>query len=68
LEVDGCSFVSCYTEGDGVRAFTGASFFNYTDTGGLTVAQCANDCAGFLYFGVEYGGEVNPFPPFNVIC
>jgi hypothetical protein len=67
LEVGGCSFVSCYTEGDGVRAFTGASFFNYTDTGGLTVEQCANDCAGFLYFGVEYGGEVSPFFPLNTI-
>jgi len=23
----------------------------------MTLEECATDCAGFTYFGVEYGGE-----------
>lgn len=48
------SFQGCYTEGDGVRALDQASFFNYT---GMTLEQCAADCTGYSYWGVEYGGE-----------
>ncbi|KUJ12265.1 uncharacterized protein LY89DRAFT_738058 [Mollisia scopiformis] len=48
------SFQGCYTEGNGVRALSAASFYNY---GGMTTEICAADCAGYTYFGVEYGGE-----------
>jgi hypothetical protein len=23
----------------------------------MTLEECAKDCAGYFYFGVEYGGE-----------
>ena len=48
------SFQGCYTEPDGQRALTGAVFYNYT---GMTLEQCAADCASFTFWGVEYGGE-----------
>lgn len=48
------SFQGCYTEGIGVRALSGAAFFDYV---GMTLEACANNCATFIYFGVEYGGE-----------
>ena len=48
------SFLGCYTEGTGVRALAGASFYNYTS---MTIEQCASSCVGSSYFGVEYGGE-----------
>ena len=48
------SFQGCYTEGDGIRALTGAVFYNYT---GMTLEQCESDCSAYAYWGVEYGGE-----------
>jgi hypothetical protein len=48
------TFQGCYTEGNGVRALGGASFYNYT---GMTLEQCASNCGGYSYWGVEYGGE-----------
>ena len=48
------SFQGCYTEGTNVRALTGASFYNYT---AMTLEMCSDDCAGFTFWGVEYGGE-----------
>ncbi|KAH7419006.1 hypothetical protein BKA64DRAFT_633711 [Cadophora sp. MPI-SDFR-AT-0126] len=44
----------CYTEGDGVRALSGAQYVDYV---GMTLEICASKCAGTAYFGVEYGGE-----------
>ncbi|PVH89971.1 hypothetical protein DL98DRAFT_508192 [Cadophora sp. DSE1049] len=44
----------CYTEGDGVRALSGAQYVDYV---GMTLEICASNCAGTAYFGVEYGGE-----------
>ncbi|RDL39745.1 uncharacterized protein BP5553_04085 [Venustampulla echinocandica] len=48
------TFQGCYTEGTGVRALSGASFYSYPD---MTLEMCATNCAGFTYWGVEYGGE-----------
>jgi hypothetical protein len=48
------SFQGCYTEGTGVKALTGASFYNYT---AMILEMCSTDCAGFTFWGVEYGGE-----------
>ncbi|TVY48617.1 WSC domain-containing protein [Lachnellula occidentalis] len=48
------SFQGCYTEGTGVRALAGTSFYNYTD---MSLEMCSSNCAGFAYWGVEYGGE-----------
>ncbi|TVY18408.1 WSC domain-containing protein, partial [Lachnellula arida] len=48
------SFQGCYTEGTGVRALVGTSFYNYT---AMTLEMCSSNCAGFTYWGVEYGGE-----------
>ena len=48
------SFQGCYTEGTGVRALSGASFYDYT---AMTLEKCSTLCSGFTYWGVEYGGE-----------
>jgi hypothetical protein len=48
------TFQGCYTEATGQRALSAASFFDYT---AMTLEECANDCNGYTYFGVEYGGE-----------
>jgi hypothetical protein len=37
-----------------MRALTPGAFFDYT---AMTLEECAADCAGYTYFGVEYGGE-----------
>lgn len=52
--VGGYTFQGCYTEGNGVRALSGGAFYDYA---GMTLEKCASNCAGFSYFGVEYGGE-----------
>ncbi|KAH8887407.1 heme peroxidase [Thozetella sp. PMI_491] len=49
----GWKFVSCYTEGTGSRALTGAS---YADDA-MTLESCAAYCTGYKYFGTEYGRE-----------
>ena len=51
--VGGYVFVNCWTEGTGVRALSGAQFA-YDD---MTLESCAADCAGFDYWGTEYGRE-----------
>lgn len=58
------TFQGCYTEGNGVRALTGASFYNYP---AMTLEECSTSCAGFVYWGVEYGGECmySRIPPRN---
>ncbi len=52
------TFRGCYTEGDGVRAVTDAGVtiasYDYAD---MTVEECASNCAGYKYWGVEYSGE-----------
>ncbi|KAG9236578.1 heme peroxidase [Amylocarpus encephaloides] len=48
------TFQGCYTEGTGMRALTGAVFYDYP---AMTLEMCATNCAGFTYWGVEYGGE-----------
>jgi hypothetical protein len=30
---------------------------------GMTIEQCMNDCSGYSYFGVEYGGECKQLCP-----
>ncbi|KAL3419570.1 WSC domain-containing protein-like protein 5 [Phlyctema vagabunda] len=44
----------CYTEGNGVRALSGASLIDYTS---MTLEKCASNCAAYTYWGVEYSGE-----------
>ncbi|KAF4635308.1 hypothetical protein G7Y89_g2796 [Cudoniella acicularis] len=48
------SYVGCYTEGSPNRALPAKVTYDYT---GMTLEDCSIDCAGFNYFGVEYGGE-----------
>ena len=46
--------MGCYSEATGQRALTGKSTYDY---GAMTIEECFANCAGFTYFGVEYGGE-----------
>ncbi|KAL5329263.1 hypothetical protein ACEPPN_002774 [Leptodophora sp. 'Broadleaf-Isolate-01'] len=48
------SYYGCQTEGTDIRALTGGFFFNET---AMTLEMCAANCAGFKYWGVEYGAE-----------
>ncbi|KAB5575878.1 heme peroxidase [Coniochaeta sp. 2T2.1] len=47
------TLVGCWTEGQGTRALTGASFANDQ----MTLESCMTSCAGFAYWGTEYGRE-----------
>jgi len=47
-------YQGCYTEATNMRALTGATHYDYP---AMTLEECADDCAGFEYFGVEYSGE-----------
>lgn len=51
--VGGYTRVSCWTEGTGVRALSGASFAY----DGMTLESCMSNCTGFDYWGTEYGRE-----------
>ncbi|KAL2023889.1 hypothetical protein VTK56DRAFT_666 [Thermocarpiscus australiensis] len=51
--VGGYVFVSCRTEGTGVRALSGASFA-YDE---MTLESCMANCTGFDYWAAEYGRE-----------
>jgi hypothetical protein len=57
--VAGYTFQGCYTEATNTRALSSTSFYDYP---AMTLEECAADCAGYTYFGVEYGGEVNSHP------
>jgi hypothetical protein len=46
-------YYGCFTEGTGVRALAPGAFA--ADT--MTVESCQASCAGYTYFGVEYGRE-----------
>lgn len=48
------TYQGCYTEATNIRALSSASFYDYT---AMTLEECAADCAGYTYFGIEYGGE-----------
>ncbi|KAM7204344.1 putative fungistatic metabolite [Rhypophila sp. PSN 637] len=49
----GYRFVSCWTEGTGVRALGGAAYAY----DGMTLESCMGNCTGFDYWGTEYGRE-----------
>lgn len=51
--VAGYELVSCWTEGTGVRALSAST---YSDDS-MTLESCAAFCAGYRYFGAEYGRE-----------
>ncbi|KXX74595.1 putative fungistatic metabolite [Madurella mycetomatis] len=51
--VGGYEFVSCWTEGTGARALSGAAFA-YDE---MTLESCMTNCTGFDYWGTEYGRE-----------
>ncbi|KAK7712010.1 hypothetical protein SLS64_005281 [Diaporthe eres] len=51
--VAGYELVSCWTEGTGVRALSAST---YSDDS-MTLESCADFCAGYKYFGAEYGRE-----------
>lgn len=51
--VAGYELVSCWTEGTGVRALSAST---YSDDS-MTLESCASFCAGYRYFGAEYGRE-----------
>ncbi|KAL2063582.1 hypothetical protein VTL71DRAFT_5387 [Oculimacula yallundae] len=47
------NFYQCRTEGVGIRALFGAASANDL----MTIEKCAASCAGYTYFGTEYGRE-----------
>ncbi|KAI9826107.1 MAG: hypothetical protein M1832_000556 [Thelocarpon impressellum] len=47
------NFLGCYTEATGTRALS-AKVFNTPD---MSLDKCAGLCAGYQYFGAEYGSE-----------
>ncbi|KZF19452.1 WSC-domain-containing protein [Xylona heveae TC161] len=47
--------IGCYSEGTNGRALTGNA--PAAPAGGMTIEACETACAGYVYFGVEYGGE-----------
>ena len=51
----GFSYLGCYSDSVSSRALTGLS--NPGSASQNTVEQCAAECIGFAYFGVEYGVE-----------
>lgn len=51
--VAGYELVSCWMEGTGVRALSAST---YSDDS-MTLESCAAFCAGYKYFGAEYGRE-----------
>ncbi|KAI0403627.1 hypothetical protein F4802DRAFT_598825 [Xylaria palmicola] len=53
LVVGNYSWYGCQTEGTGVRALAGKTLVD----NGMSLEVCATFCAGFTYFGTEYGAE-----------
>ena len=51
--VGGYRLAGCFTEGDGVRALDGKAVADDA----MTLELCADECAGFSYWGAEYGRE-----------
>ncbi|KAF2475461.1 heme peroxidase [Lindgomyces ingoldianus] len=52
-QVNGYSYIGCYSEGSTGRALSDSQ----TANNAMTVEACANFCNGATYFGVEYGQE-----------
>lgn len=52
-QVQGYEFSRCYTDKTTSRVLTGSTYFDDS----LTNEKCATACAGFKYFGTEYGRE-----------
>jgi hypothetical protein len=52
-KVGAYNLVGCWTEGQGIRALSGATFAY----DGMTLESCMANCAGFTYWGTEYGRE-----------
>jgi len=48
------TYLGCQTEATNSRALAGASYFN---TESMDLEYCGASCAGWKYFGVEYGRE-----------
>ena len=53
--ISGWSYLGCYTEGTNTRALSG--LLDPVSGNQNTVEACGAACAGFKYFGVEYGSE-----------
>ncbi|KAL8771535.1 MAG: hypothetical protein Q9209_002977 [Squamulea sp. 1 TL-2023] len=53
--ISGWSYNGCYTEGTQGRALSGLQ--NPVAGAGLTLEKCATACAGYTYFGTEYGAR-----------
>lgn len=51
--IGGYNLVSCWSEGDGVRALSGRSFA----ANDMTLQRCMEYCSGFIYWGTEYSTE-----------
>lgn len=51
--VGGYVMVSCWTEGDAVRALSGNSYANDS----MTLESCMDYCSSYVYWGTEYGRE-----------
>lgn len=47
-------YVGCYTEATNIRALTAGTIIDYD---AMTTEKCAAACTGFIFFGIEYGGE-----------
>ncbi|EPE35609.1 Heme-dependent peroxidase [Glarea lozoyensis ATCC 20868] len=48
------TFQGCYTEPPNTRALSQKITFDYP---AMTLDKCAASCAGYVFWGVEYGGE-----------
>lgn len=51
--IGGYNMVSCWSEGVGARALSGAAFANDS----MTLEMCMGLCKGYVYWGTEYGRE-----------
>lgn len=54
VAIEGYDYAGCFTESPSGRALMGKTF--YDDQ--MTTEKCAAACAGFTWFGTEYGREV----------
>lgn len=62
IAVEGYVYAGCHTEATSGRALTGKAY--YDDL--MTTEKCAAACAGYAWFGTEYGREVSLEPA--VLC
>lgn len=57
--INGYDYAGCFTEATFGRALTEKTTFDDL----MTNEKCASTCAGFLWFGTEYGREVPMLSP-----